>query len=140
MLDALVGGEGREQHHAGVVDQDVGAAQLALHALRRGDEGVAIGDVGLDGDGTFAEFLGQRLDAVDASRQQRESVAVGGQGAGRSLADVRRGAGDDRDAAGVLIGAQVSPVSKASVYARGASSSVVARPWALVMESTMLAA
>jgi hypothetical protein len=137
VLDALVGGEGREQHHAGVVDQDV---QLALHALRRGDEGVAIGDVGLDGDGTFAEFLGQRLDAVDASRQQRESVAVGGQGAGRSLADVRRGAGDDRDAAGVLIGAQVSPVSKASVYARGASSSVVARPRALVMESTMLAA
>ena len=92
---------GAEQHHAGVVDQDVGAAELVLDALGGGDERVAVGDVGLDGDRAVAELVGERLDAVGAAGQQRDAVAVGGQRAGGGLADARRGAGDDRDAAGV---------------------------------------
>ena len=44
---ALVGREGAEEHDAGVVDQDVRAAELVLDALRCGDEAVAVGDVGL---------------------------------------------------------------------------------------------
>ena len=33
LVGALVGGERREQHHAGVVDEDVGAAELVSDAL-----------------------------------------------------------------------------------------------------------
>ena len=110
LLGALVGGERREQHHAGVVDQDVGAAELVLDALRGGDERVAVGDVGLDGDRAVAELVGQRLDAVGAAGEQRDAVAVGGQRAGGGLADAGRGAGDDRDAAGVGIGAHGTPL------------------------------
>ena len=105
LLGALVGGERREQHDAGVVDQDVCAAELVLDALGGGDDRVAVGDVGLDGDRAVAELVGQRLDALGAARQQRDAVAVGGQRAGGGLADARRGAGDDRDAAGVGVGA-----------------------------------
>jgi hypothetical protein len=46
LLRALLGGERPEQHDAGVVDQDVGAAELGLDALGGGDERVAVGDVG----------------------------------------------------------------------------------------------
>ena len=67
LLGALLGGERRQQHHAGVVDQDVGAAELVADALRGGDERGAVGDVGLDGDGAVAELVGQRLDAVGAA-------------------------------------------------------------------------
>ena len=50
--------------------------------------------------GAVAELVGQRLDAIDAPGQQRDAMAVGGQRSGGRLADARRGAGDDRDAAG----------------------------------------
>ena len=99
VVGALLGTEGAEQHHAGVVDQHVGAAEFAVHALRGGHERVAVGDVGSDGDGAVAKLVSERLDAVDAPRQQRHAVAVGGQGTGGGGADARRGAGDDRDAA-----------------------------------------
>ena len=102
MLFALIGAEGRGQHDAGVVDEDVGAAELLLDAVGRRDERVAVGDVGLDGDRAVAELVGQRLDAVGAAGQQRDPVAVGGQRAGGRLADARGGAGDDRDAASSL--------------------------------------
>jgi hypothetical protein len=46
----LVGAEWPEQHDPGVVDQDVGAAELLLHALGRGDDRRPVRDVGLDGD------------------------------------------------------------------------------------------
>ena len=62
---ALVGVERAEQHDAGVVDQDVGAAELVLDALGGGDEAVAVGDVGGDGDGAVAELVGERGDAVE---------------------------------------------------------------------------
>ena len=109
LLGALVGGERREQHHAGVVDQDVGAAELVLDALGGGDDRVAVGDVGRDGDRAVAELVGQRLDAVGAAGEQRDAVAVGGQRAGGGFADARRGAGDDRDAAGVGLSVLMDP-------------------------------
>jgi hypothetical protein len=56
----LLGAERREQHHAGVVHEDVGAAQVAVHALRGRDDRVAVGDVRLDGERAVAELLGQR--------------------------------------------------------------------------------
>src|SRR4051794_5130740 len=96
---ALLGGKRRQQHHAGVVDQDVGSAELVLDALGGGYERVAVGDVSLDGDRTVAELVGERMDAVGAAGQQRDAVAVGGERAGGGCADARRGAGDDRDAA-----------------------------------------
>ena len=42
-----------------------------------------------------------------APGQQRDAMAVGGQRAGGRLADARRGAGDDRDAAGGVLSAHV---------------------------------
>jgi hypothetical protein len=66
----------REQHDAGVVDQDVGAAELVFDALGGGDHRDAVGDVGRDGDRAVAEVMGQRLDAVGAAGQQRDAVAV----------------------------------------------------------------
>jgi hypothetical protein len=85
LLGALVGRERGEQHHAGVVHQDVGAAELIVDALGRGDERVAVGDVGRDGDRAIAESVGQSLDAVGAAGQQRDAVVVGGERAGRWL-------------------------------------------------------
>lgn len=89
MLFALVGGEGRRQHDAGVVDEDVRAAELLLDALGGGDDRVAVGDVGLDGDRAVAELVGKGLDALRAAGEQRDPVAGGGQGAGGRLADAR---------------------------------------------------
>jgi hypothetical protein len=87
VLLALVGGEGRGQHDAGVVDEDVGPAEFLLHALGGGDERVAVRDVGLDGDRAVAELVGEGVDAVGAAGEQRDSVAVGGHRAGCRLAD-----------------------------------------------------
>jgi len=77
--------ERAEQHEAGVVDEDVGAAELSLDSCGGLDDGAAVGDVGLDGDGAVAELVGQRLDAVAASREQGQPVAAGGERAGRGL-------------------------------------------------------
>jgi hypothetical protein len=38
LLGALVGGEQGQQHHAGVVDQHVGAAELVVDALDGGED------------------------------------------------------------------------------------------------------
>ena len=62
---ALIGVERAEQHDAGVVDQDVGGAELLADAVGGGDDAVAVGDVGLDGDGAVAELVGERVDAVE---------------------------------------------------------------------------
>jgi hypothetical protein len=83
-----------------------GPAELVLHALSGGDERVAVGDVGLDRNRGVAEFVGERLDAISAPGQQGgDAVALGSQCPGGGLADARRGASDDRDAAGVVRGA-----------------------------------
>jgi hypothetical protein len=68
-----LGGEGGEEHDAGVVDQDVGAPELGLDPVGGLDEGVAVGDVGLDGDGAVAELVGQGLDAVRAAGEQGQA-------------------------------------------------------------------
>ena len=51
------------------------------------------------------------LDPVDPACERRDAVAVGGKGAGGRLTDARRRTGDDREAAGVLIGAHVVELS-----------------------------
>ena len=79
VLFALIGAERRGQHDAGVVDEDVRAAELLLDAGGRCDDGVAVGDVGLDGDGAVSELVGQDLDMAGAAGQQRDGVAVCGQ-------------------------------------------------------------
>ena len=84
---ALIGAEGRGQHDAGVVDEDVRAAELVLDAVGGGEDRCAVGDVGLDGDRAVAELVRQGLDAVGAAREQRDAVAVSDQRAGGRLAD-----------------------------------------------------
>jgi hypothetical protein len=62
VLFALVGGEWRRQHDAGVVDEDVRAAELLLYALGGGGDRVAVRDVGLDGDRAVVELVGKGVD------------------------------------------------------------------------------
>jgi len=93
----LIGREGTEEHHSRVVDQDVGAAKLALHPLGRSDHRPAIGDIRLDRNRVLAELGGQRLDAIDTPGEQSDAVAVTGQSSRGRLANARRGTGDDRD-------------------------------------------
>jgi hypothetical protein len=71
-----LGGEGGEQHDPGVVDQDVGSAELGLDPASRRGEGVPVGHVGLDGDGAVAELAGQGLDAVLPPREQSQAEAA----------------------------------------------------------------
>jgi hypothetical protein len=87
VLFALIRCEGRRQHDAGVVDEDIRAAELALHALGGGDDRLAVRDVRLDGDRAVAKRVGKGLDTVRAAGEQRELVTVGGQSAGGRLAD-----------------------------------------------------
>jgi hypothetical protein len=105
---ALVGAERRRQHDAGVVDEDVRAAELLLYALGGCGDRVAVGDVGLDGGRAVAELVGKCVDAVRAAGEQGDPVAVGGQRTCGGLADAGSGAGDDRDAAAVLIAAHAA--------------------------------
>jgi hypothetical protein len=92
VLFALVRGEGRRQHDASVVDEDIRATELPLHALSGGDDRVAVRDVGLDGDRAVPELVGKALDARGAAGEQRDPVAVGGERACGCLADAGRGA------------------------------------------------
>jgi hypothetical protein len=71
-----------------------------MHSPGRGDDRVTVGDVGLDRDRAVAKFVGERVNPVAATGQQRDSVAVGVQRPGCLLADAGGGAGDDRDPAG----------------------------------------
>jgi len=79
--------EGREQHDAGVVDEDVGRAEFLVDALGRGDDRIAVGDIGLDRNRAVAELVGEGVDAVAAAGQQRDPVALGAQRAGRRLTE-----------------------------------------------------
>ena len=118
VVGALVGGEGAEQHHAGVVDQDVRATELLLDALGGGDDAVAVGDVGLDRDGAVAELVSDGGDAVDAAGEERDAVAARGEGARGGLTDAGGGAGDDGDAC-VVVGVGHDP-SFSVVWVRAA--------------------
>ncbi len=98
-----VGVEGREEHDAGVIDQDVGAAQLGLDAISSRGQGVIVGDIGLDGNCAIAQFIGKSPDPVGASREQGEPEAAGGQGMRCSFADAGGSARDDCDTASGLV-------------------------------------
>ena len=65
------------------------------HARGDGLDGGAVGDVARLG--LAAELLGERLEAVGASREQDAEVAAGREQARDLGADARRGARDDRD-------------------------------------------
>lgn len=78
-LGALLRRERRQQHHPGVVDQDVGATELGLDARGGRRDRVVVGDIGLDRDRPVAELVGERLDPVGATGQQRQTMTVGGQ-------------------------------------------------------------
>jgi hypothetical protein len=56
-----------------------------------------------DRDGGVADLLSQRPDATQTPSEQRSAVPGPCQGAGSRFANARRGAGDDRDAAGGLL-------------------------------------
>jgi hypothetical protein len=56
--------------------------------------------------------LALKPDERGASIQQRDAVAVGGQRTGGGFADPRRGAGDDRDAAGVGLSSVLMRISR----------------------------
>ena len=64
-----------EQHHAGVVDDDVEPAELGDGALDGGDRLVAVGDVGLDREP--AELAGERVEPVLAPRGERPPARPG---------------------------------------------------------------
>lgn len=57
-----------------LLSQDVAPAEIVLDALRGGEGGVAVGDIGLDGDRAAAELLGQRLVAVRRRAQQGDAM------------------------------------------------------------------
>jgi hypothetical protein len=83
-----------QQHHAGVVDDDVDAAELARGALDGRLRLLAVGDVGLDRQP--ADVGGQRVEAVLAPRDPRHRRALRGERARRRLADPAARARDER--------------------------------------------
>ena len=90
-----------EQHHAGVVDEDVEAAHLLGGALDEGAGGRLVADVDLEGVGGAAvgvDPLGELVEAVLAPRPQRHAGSLAGQCQRGRLSDSRRGAGDNRPA------------------------------------------
>ena len=87
---------------AGVVDEDVDAAEIAGDALGHGGDGGLVGDVGGDGDrlGAASRQLGDRgvrLRLVAAD--DRDRGAGFGQSAGHAEPDAAIAAGDDGDLA-----------------------------------------
>src|SRR4051794_5297875 len=74
-----------EQHHAGVVDEDVEAAELGVGALDEGARLCLVGDVGRDGERAAAG-------AVDLLRERFDAIGAAG-GGGRRGAPPRAGGG-----------------------------------------------
>ena len=89
-----------QQHLAGVVDEDVEAAELVDGALDRGDRLLLVGDVGLDrqrGVTVATDLGGQPLQPFQPPGRDRDFGSVGRQRSRRRLADAAAGAGDQRD-------------------------------------------
>ena len=84
-----------EQHHAGVVDDDVEPAELARGALDGGDGLVPVGDVGLDREA--ADLRGEPVQPVLAPRGDGDGRALLGERARRRLPDAAAGPRDQRD-------------------------------------------
>ena len=93
---------GAEQHHTGVVDQDVEASELGDGALD-GTLGLRLfGKVGLEherGGAGGADSPGQVIESVPAAGSDGHRGAVPGQRERRRLADPARRAGDQRHGA-----------------------------------------
>ena len=83
---------------AGIVDQDVHAAQLAPGIFHQGDALLGLGQVGAVVEHADTELGGQIgaqfLDAI-AEAVQHDAAALGGQGAGDAQADAAGRSGDD---------------------------------------------
>ena len=84
-----------EQHHAGVVDDDVESSELLRGALDGGDRLLALGDVDLDGEA--ADLRRQRIQTVLAARGDRHRRPLCRERARRRLADPAAGARDERN-------------------------------------------
>jgi hypothetical protein len=90
-------GEAAAPGGAGVVDQQVQPAVLALHRLGHAPRRVVLEQV--DGeDGRVAEFAGERAQALlTAGDEHYARAGLARQAACGGLADTARGAGDERD-------------------------------------------
>jgi len=91
--------DGAEQHHAGVVDQDVESAPLRLRLFHHSVGLHLVRDVGRDGQHRAAASLnarGQFFKAIGPSRGHGHARAVERQRFSGGLSDARRGARDQR--------------------------------------------
>ncbi len=91
-----------EQHHPGVVDQDVETAELADGAIDRSVRLFLVGHVGLEDEGLRLaslgpDPLGQRLEPILAPGGDRHRGAGVRERLGRRFADAARRAGDQCD-------------------------------------------
>ena len=89
-----------EQHHAGVVDEDVEAAEPRVDLLDEPLGLLPVGDVGLERDRAAAlalDPLDQRLEPVGPASADTDRSTGAREGQGRGLADARRGARDRCD-------------------------------------------
>ena len=101
MLGSLVRCKGRREHYAGVVDEDVGASEFLLDALSRCDDGIPVRNVSLDGNGTVAQFIGKRGDALKAAAQECDPISLRNKISGDGLADSGGCAGDYSNSDGI---------------------------------------
>ena len=88
-----------QEHHAGVVDDDVEPAQLVDRAVDGGDRLLLLGDVGLDrerGVPRSADLGRQALEPLEPAGGDRDLGAEGGELPRGRLADPAAGAGDQR--------------------------------------------
>ena len=69
---ALLGEQRPEQHHAGVVDEDVEAAQLVLRALDERARLLLLADVRLDRERAVTDLLDKRVEAILAAGAERD--------------------------------------------------------------------
>ena len=107
-LVALGAAERAQQHHPGVVDQQISAAELLMDPVCGRDQGTTVGHVRSDGGRGWTQLGGQLLQAVHPPGQQRQTVAVCGKGPRGRCADTRRRAGDHRYRTGVLLLGQLN--------------------------------
>jgi len=86
-LIALLRCKRRQQHDAGIVDEDIGAAEFLVHTLSRRNKRVSVSHVRLNGNHFVAKLSCEGLDPVDPAGEQCEPVPACGQGAGCRRAD-----------------------------------------------------
>jgi hypothetical protein len=92
---------GEDRRHRDV-DPDIDRAELLLHPVGGGIDGLRVGDVRGDrqgADAEAAEFRGRVLQAVRVARQQRDIAAVAREFGRGGAADSGAGPGDDDDLA-----------------------------------------